>query len=246
MINKSFERAWNLIITGDPSLWGIIGRTIKMSLLSSLIAFAIGSLIGILLALNEFPGKRILVRIFKTFMGLPPVLAGLVVFILLSGTGPFGQYRLLFTMTAMVIAQVMLITPIMVGMTESAVSAIGPKLLETSKGLRLNKFKVFGLTFVECRYQLVSTYLMGFSRAIAEVGAVSLAGGSIAEKTEVMTTAIMDYTNMGVFGYAFAIGLILLLLSLIVNGIVTFVGEQYGGNSFFKKVLRDKGRIKHR
>lgn len=246
-MGKAFNRAWNLIISGDAELWEIIGRTLEMSLLSSLISLAIGAIIGFLIAVNDFPGKKVLIRIIRTLMGLPPVLAGLIVFIVLSGTGPLGKYRLIFTVTAMVIAQVMLITPIIAGMTESYASGIAGVINENAKGIRLNKFKVLLLTVNESKFQLISIYLMGFSRAIAEVGAVSLAGGSIAHKTEVMTTAIMDYTNMGNFGYALGLGLILLVISLTVNGLVTF-GQEFKGdrNLRFGKAFRKPRRIKYR
>lgn len=239
-MSKAFNRAWELIFTGDKVIWDIIFRTLKMSLTSSLIAFVIGSLFGVLLAIFKFPGQRFIIRINKTLMGLPPVLAGLVVFILLSGTGLLGKYRLIFTMTAMVIAQVILITPIIVGMTESFAASVAPRMLAVTKGMNVGKLKTIALMFNESKYQLVSIYLMGFSRAIAEVGAVTLAGGSIANKTEVMTTAIMDYTNMGNFGYALGLGLMLLFLSLVVNGLVTFTQEVRRENSFLHKIRKQK------
>lgn len=239
-MTKAFNRAWELIFSGDPVIWGIIARTLKMSLLSSLIAFAIGALFGVLLALYKFPGQRLIIRINKTLMGLPPVLAGLVVFILLSGTGPFGKYRLIFTMTAMIIAQVILITPIIAGMTESFAASVAPRMLAVTKGMNIGRTKTIMLMFNESKYQLISIYLMGFSRAIAEVGAVTLAGGSIANKTEVMTTAIMDYTNMGNFGYALGLGLMLLFISLVVNGLVTFTQEIRRENSFLHKLRKQK------
>jgi tungstate transport system permease protein len=156
-------------------------------------------------------------------MGMPPVVCGLVFYMLFSGVGPFRHLRLLFSVDIMIMAQVVLITPIVVGTMESYVAGIAPSVRETAKGLGLGGFKTFGLLCNECIYQIISAYLLAFSRSIAEVGAVSMVGGAIAWKTNVMTTAIMQYTNRGSFTLGVALGIILLTISLIVNILISLL-----------------------
>jgi len=188
-----------------------------VSLSSSLLALLIGVPLGILLALGTFPGKKALIVLTRTFMGLPPVVCGLICYMLFSGVGPLRHLRLLFTVRAMVVAQVILIVPIIIGNMETYIVGIADGIKEVTGGLGLGRGKRFLLTVNESKYQICSTYLLGFSRAIAEVGAVSMVGGAIAWKTNVMTTAIMTYTNKGDFSKGVAIGLILLGMSLILN-----------------------------
>jgi tungstate transport system permease protein len=145
------------------------------------------------------------------------VVCGLLFYMLFSGVGPFRHLKLLFTVKIMVLAQVVLITPIVVSNMETYVSGIAPAVRETAKGLGLGKVKTFFLLCNECVYQIISAYLLAFARSIAEVGAVSMVGGAISWKTNVMTTAIMQYTNRGNFSLGIALGMILLTISLIVN-----------------------------
>ena len=166
---------------------------------------------------SRFPGRKALIIINRTLMGLPPVVCGLLCYMLFSGVGPLRQLKLLFTVTGMIIAQVILLTPIVAGNMETYLSGIVGEIQETARGLRLTRGRSFLLTLNESKYALVSTYLFGFGRAMAEVGAVSMVGGAIAYKTNVMTTAIMMYTNMGDFTLGLALGVLLLGISLIVN-----------------------------
>ena len=142
---------------------------------------------------------------------------------LLSGVGPFRHLKLLFTVKIMIMAQIVLITPIVVGNMETYVSGIAPAVRETAKGLGLGGCKTFWLLCNECVYPIISAYLLAFSRSIAEVGAVSMVGGAIAWKTNVMTTAIMQYTNRGNFTLGVALGIILLSLSLVVNILISLL-----------------------
>ena len=157
----------------------------------------------------------------RTLMGMPPVVCGLLVYMLFSGVGPFGKMKLLFTVKIMILAQVMLITPIVIGNMETYVAGIAQPAKEAAKGLGLGGMKTFLLLINECVYQIFSTYLLAFARSIAEVGAVSMVGGAIAWKTNVMTTAIMQYTNRGNFSLGIALGLILMTISLVVNIVIS-------------------------
>ena len=210
-------KAIELIINGSLELNNILSVTARMSLSSSVIALLIGVPIGIWLGSCRFPGRTPLLISFRTLMGLPPVVCGLLFYMLFSGVGPLRHLKLLFTVTGMIVAQVVLITPIVVCNMETYVSSIAHDVRETARGLGLGTGKTFMLLANECGYQIVSAYLLAFSRAIAEVGAVSMVGGAISWKTMVMTTAIMQYTNRGDFTLAVALGIILLSLSLIVN-----------------------------
>lgn len=216
-MGSAAERAIELILSADRELCNILSVTARMSIASSLLALLIGLPLGVWLGACRFRGRGILLVINRTLMGLPPVVCGLIFYMLFSGVGPFRHMKLLFTVEIMVLAQVVLITPIVVGTMESYVSAIAPAVRETAKGLALGGGRTLALLMNECTYQICSAYLLAFSRSIAEVGAVSMVGGAIAWKTNVMTTAIMQYTNRGDFSLGIALGMILLSLSLLVN-----------------------------
>lgn len=216
-MKTSLMKALELIVSMDAELLDILGVTAEMSLQSSVLALLIGLPLGIWLGTCRFPGRNILLVTNRTLMGLPPVVCGLLFYMLFSGVGPFRHMRLLFTVDIMILAQVVLITPIVVGNMEAYVAGVAPAVQETAKGLGLGRFKTFRLLCGECTYQIISAYLLAFSRSIAEVGAVSMVGGAISWKTNVMTTAIMQYTNRGNFSLGVALGIILLSLSLLVN-----------------------------
>lgn len=216
-MHTALMKAIQLIMEGSMELEHILSVTARMSLSSSVIALLIGVPLGIWLGACRFPGHGALLVSFRTLMGLPPVVCGLIFYILFSGVGPFRHLHLLFTVDIMILAQVVLITPIVVCNMESYVASIAPTVRESAKGLGLSGGKIFLLLSNECVYQIISAYLLAFSRAIAEVGAVSMVGGAIAWKTNVMTTAIMQHTNKGDFTLGLALGIILLSISLVVN-----------------------------
>ena len=208
-MGSAFTRALELLFSGDALLTSSIKVTLTM-------------------ASGRFPGRRALIILNRTFMGLPPVVCGLFCYMLFSGVGPLRALKLLFTVTGMVVAQVMLITPIIAGSMETALSPLIESIRESASGLGLSRGRTFLLTLNESKYALFSSYLLGFGRAMAEVGAVSMVGGAIAYKTNVMTTAIMMYTNMGNFSYALALGLLLLIISLIVNVLAHLLQRSVG------------------
>ena len=216
-MGSSIQKAIALILSADRELLNILGTTARVSLSSSVIALLIGVPLGMLLGTCRFRGRGALVVINRTLMGMPPVVCGLLFYLLFSGVGPFRHLKLLFTVKLMILAQVVLITPIVIGNMETYVAQIAPSLRETARGLGFGLGKRFLLLLNECVYPIFSVYLLAFARAIAEVGAVSMVGGAIAWKTNVMTTAIMQYTNRGNFTLGIALGLILMALSLLVN-----------------------------
>ena len=222
-MKTSVIKAIQLILSMDPELLDILQVTAKMSIQSSVLALLIGLPIGIWLGACKFPGRNVLLVCNRTLMGMPPVVCGLIFYMLFSGVGPFRHLKLLFTVDIMIMAQIVLITPIVVGTMETYVSSIAPAVRETARGLGLGGFKTFILLCNECVYPIISAYLLAFSRSIAEVGAVSMVGGAISWKTNVMTTAIMQHTSRGNFTLGVALGLILLTLSLIINIVISLL-----------------------
>ena len=222
-MKTSFLKAVALIASADAELLDILGVTAEMSIQSSVLALLIGLPIGIWLGACKFPGRNALLVANRTLMGMPPVVCGLVFYMLFSGVGPFRHMKLLFTVDIMIMAQVVLITPIVVGNMETYVASVAPAVRETARGLGLGGFKTFFLLCNECVYQIISAYLLAFARSIAEVGAVSMVGGAISWKTNVMTTAIMQYTNQGKFSLGIALGIILMSISLVVNIVISLL-----------------------
>ena len=222
-MQTALQKALALIASGDLELMHILQVTAKMSLQSSILALLLGLPIGIWLGACKFPGRGALLVVNRTLMGMPPVVCGLLFYMLFSGVGPLRHLKLLFTVKIMVLAQVALITPIVVGNMETYVSGVAPAIRETARGLGLRGGKTFLLLVNECVYPIVSAYLMAFARSIAEVGAVSMVGGAIAWKTNVMTTAIMQHTNQGNFSLGIALGIILMSISLVVNILISLL-----------------------
>lgn len=218
-------QAFSLVFTPGSELSQIVLLTLQMAALSTVISTVIGVPLGVCIGLYRFPGKRLVMRILNTLMGLPPVLAGLVVFFILSRSGPLGSLRLLYTLPAMVCAQVLLITPIVCGLSATAVSGVAPLVHETAHGMGLARHRELLCLLFECRSQLVSILFVAFGRSIGEVGAVMLVGGNVQYKTRVMTTAIMLETNMGHFEYAVALGIVLLVVSFVINSVALSLQE---------------------
>lgn len=222
-MQTALEEAIALLASGDEMLVNIVLVTLRMSVASSLIALAIGLPVGAVLAMGRSKLASALVIANRTLMGVPPVVCGLLCYLMFCGVGPLRWLDLLYTVEGMVVAQVLLITPIVAGNVESYVRGIVNDVRDTARGIGLSRGRSVLLLLGECRYQVFTVYLIAFGRAIAEVGAVSMVGGAIAYKTNVMTTAIMMYTNRGDFTLGIALGIILLLMFLALNVIVGIV-----------------------
>jgi tungstate transport system permease protein len=195
----------------------IIGLSIQVSTAAILIGMLIGIPFGAFLGLYSFPGKSLVVVLVFTFMGLPPVLSGVIVYMLLSKYGILGFFQLLFSPEAMIIAQCLLVTPIITGMTLSAVQARERTYWETAKSLGATPFQLVWTILKEARRGIASGISSAYGRAISEVGAVMLVGGNIEHETRVMTTAIIMETRKGNYDTALLIGLFLLLISFVFN-----------------------------
>jgi len=219
----SLEKAFSLLLNPTDELLNILAVTARMSLTSSLISLILGAALGLWLGSRQNALSGILTIITRTLMGMPPVVCGLILYILFSGVGPFRHLRLMFTVPLMILAQILLITPIVASTMESWTRSAAPPVRECCMGMGLSRGRYFSLLAGESRYQIITAFLMAFSRSIAEVGAVSMVGGAIAWKTNVMTTAIMMYTNRGDFTLGVALGIILLMISLAVNILVTLM-----------------------
>lgn len=206
------------------SYYGEVAQVVFLSLFISITSTLIASLSGMILAipiaLKDFKLKEYIIRLSETFMSIPPVLMGLVVYLMLSRKGPLGELRLLFTPTAMIIAQSLLVFPIVFGLTVSAIGSRGRKIKKNCIALGAGRKDTLILIIRECKVQLLSVAAVGFGRAISEVGAVMMVGGNIKGETRVMTTYIALETGQGNFNEAITIGVILLLVAFMVNFIL--------------------------
>lgn len=206
-------------------LWHVTMMTIAVSGTATLIAAGIGIPLGTRLALREFLGKRAIKVITYMMYGFPPVLAGLLIYLLLSNEGPLGSAELLFTPWAMIIAQVLLVTPIITGLTLSAISEVGPDVKDTAQTLGADDKQVSRTVISEAKVGVVSAVMVGFGRAIAEVGAVIIVGGNIKWHTRVLTTSIVLETRQANFEYALVLGAILLTVAATVFIVLQYYQE---------------------
>lgn len=215
-----------MIVSLDPEIVGITTLSLQVSGTATLLAALVGIPAGVLISLYEFPGKRMLRSVLNTLMGLPPVVIGLLVFLMVSRAGPLGSYGILFTPTAMIIAQFVLVTPIITSLSISATRAVDQSVIETAVSLGARKLETMVVVLFEARQALLTAVLAGFGRAIAEVGAVMIVGGDIRWSTRVLTTSIVLQTRIGDYAMAIALGLILFLLAFGINLVVNLLQRE--------------------
>lgn len=213
----AFFKAISLVITLDDRLLEIVFLSLRLSLSAVGIALLIALPFGAVLALTKFPGRKILVIIINVFMGLPPVVVGLFVYLLLSRSGPFGVFGLLFTPTAMIIAQVILVVPIVTAITRQVLEELHLEYDELLRSLDVPWYRKVTALVWDARFSLTTAALAGFGRAISEVGAVMIVGGNIDHLTRVMTTAIALEARKGDLVMALALGVVLLAVALGIN-----------------------------
>lgn len=216
----AFALAFELVLNADSDLIEIVLLSLRVSLSAVVLSALIGLPFGAFLAVARFPGRQFCLLLVNALMGLPPVVVGLMVYLMLSNAGPLGWLRLLYSPTAMIIAQTILITPIIAALTAQVVTDYYREYRElfASMGLSLRQ-RVLTLLF-DARYSLLTVSLAGFGRAVAEVGAVMIVGGNIDHLTRVMTTAIALETSKGDLALALALGVVLMTLALMVNALV--------------------------
>jgi len=206
-----------LIFTFDSEVWGVIEVSFRVSLTSTFLAALVALPIGSFIGLRTFKGKKEVTNLINTFMGFPPVVMGLVVYLLLSRTGPFGALGLLYSTSAMIIAQFLLAVPIIMGTAKAAIESVDPILKETVLSLGANERQLWWELIKHSKKSIIAGFLVAFGQAISEVGAVMIVGGNIRWETRTFTTSIVLQTRMGEFGMAIALGVILITIAFIVN-----------------------------
>ena len=210
-------RAVELIITFDPEVMQIAGRSLAFAATSCSIATLICLPLGSIIHFNQFYGKRVLLNIIQTLYSVPTVAVGLFVFVFISNAGPFGELGLLFTPAAIIIGQVLLVSPVITGLTISALSGVDRAVIETAVSLGANRFQATALIVREARFAILAALIMGFGRAISEVGLSLMVGGNIRGFTRTITTAISLETSKGDLELSIALGIILIFLALLIN-----------------------------
>ncbi len=225
LIWQGMAKAIELVFSGDTEVWSITWLSIKISGSATFISLLLGIPLGIALALSRFPGRSIAVALVNTGMGLPPVVVGLFISILLWRSGPLGFLELVYTPSAMIIAQVVIAFPIVVGLTMASFQSLDPNLALQLLGIGASKRQVLWLLCKEARLPLLAAVMAGFGGVISEVGASMMVGGNIRGQTRVLTTATVLETGKGNFEIAIALGLILLILCFALNFFLTLIQQ---------------------
>ena len=226
LIWEGIKQAFRLILTADSEVLGITLLSLQISGAATLLSLLLGMPLGIGIALSRFPGRSLVVSLINTGMGLPPVVVGLFVSIFLWRSGPLGFLELLYTPTAMIIAQVIIAFPIVAGLTMAAFQTLNPNLSAQLLGIGASRLQLLWLLCKEARLPLLAAVMAGFGGVISEVGASMMVGGNIRGQTRVLTTATVLETGKGNFEIAIALGLILLILTFAVNLLLTHIQQR--------------------
>jgi tungstate transport system permease protein len=221
LIWEGVKQALVLLLQGDPRVVGIALRSLRLSGLATLVALVVAVPVGTTVALTRFPGRNLVVSLINTGMSLPPVVVGLFVSILLWRSGPLGFLELLYSPTAIVIAQFVICLPVVTGLTLAAVQQIDPKLRQQLQGLGASRPQMVAMLLLEARLPMLAAVMAGFGAVISEVGAVMMVGGNILGYTRVLTTATVLETRKGQFDVAIALSLILLGIAFLVTWALT-------------------------
>ena len=226
IIIDGIKQAFILLFTLDPEVLGITWLSLKVSGTATMISLVIGVSVGTLVALTQFPGRRIVVSLINTGMGLPPVVVGLFVTIFLWRNGPLGFLEILYTPTAIIIAQAIIATPIVMGISLAAIQALPANLRLQILALGATRLQMVWILVKEARLPLLAAIMAGFGGVISEVGASIMVGGNIKGYSRVLTTATVMETSKGNFDIAMALGIILLLLAFMINAILTHIQQR--------------------
>jgi len=231
-VTAAFSEAIQLIVRADPKFLGIVGLSLRVTLTAVLLAAVIGLPLGAWLAVSRFPGRNVVIVLINGLMGLPPVVAGLIVFLLLSRSGPLGSWGMLFTPTAMIIAQTLLVLPIVIALTRGTIEELWREYREHLASLGVSGIRAVPTLLWDGRFALATGLLAGFGRASAEVGAVLIVGGNIANYTRTMTTTIALETSKGDLPLALGLGIVLMALTFLINGLAfgaSRIGQRFAG-----------------
>jgi tungstate transport system permease protein len=226
LIAEGFLQAGALLVTADPELLHVTWLSLKVSGMATALSLLAGMPLGTVLALVRFPGRGLLVALVNTGMGLPPVVVGLFVSIVLWRSGPLGVLELLYTPTAIVVAQFVIAFPVVTGLTLAAVQQIPPRFRLQVQGLGASRLQLVGILIREARLPLLAALMAGFGAVISEVGASLMVGGNIRGQTRVLTTATVLETGKGNFDIAIALSIILLTLTFLVNWALTWIQQR--------------------
>lgn len=226
LIIEGFKKAIEMIQTGDPEIVSITWLTLRLSFTAMLISTIIGLPLGMLIGLSRFKGRKLVLIFINIGMGLPPVVAGLWITILLWRSGPLGQFSLLFTQTAIVIAQVMVSLPIVTGLTSTAFQQISGKMILQIKALGATKWQTLIILLKESKIAIVAAIMAAYGRVIAEVGAAMMVGGNVEGDTRILTTAIVMEVSKGDFDVALALSFILMSVALAITGTLTLLQQR--------------------
>jgi tungstate transport system permease protein len=219
-------RAVALLLGGDQETWAITALTLQVSFAATAVAALVGGPLGAAVALGSFPGRRLVLAAANTGMGLPPVVVGLFVTVLLWRSGPLGGLGLLYTPAAMVVAQAAIATPVVVALVAAALQQVDPEFLVQMQGLGATRARALLALLAEARLPLFAAAMAAFGAVVSEVGAAQMVGGNIAGETRVLTTAAVLATSRGEFALAIAFGLVLLLIAFVVNLVLTLAGQR--------------------
>ena len=220
------REALRLLLSGDAELYGIIARSLLISGMATLVAMLVGIPLGYALARGRFPGRTLLLGMVNTGMGMPPVVVGLVVWLLLTRSGPFGDLELIYTPQAMIIAQFVIATPLVVGFTAASIQALPAQLPDLLTSLGAGRVQALWILSREARLGLLAAVMAGFGAIVSEVGASMTVGGNLRGSTRVLTTAIVTETGRGNLPVALALGCLLLSLAFAVNLLLTLVQQR--------------------
>jgi tungstate transport system permease protein len=226
VIWDALRDAVELLFSGDGETFEIIALSLRISLTATAIAFALGLPLGMLLAFGRFRGRRLALAAVHTGMGMPPVVVGLIVTVALWRSGPLGGLELLYTPSAMMVAQAAIGTPLVAGISAAALQQVDPDFRVQMQALGASRLRSLWAVAVEARLPLLAAVMAGFGAAVSEVGAAMMVGGNIAGETRVLTTAAVLETSKGNLALAVALGLILLLLAFAVNLVLTLAQQR--------------------
>lgn len=223
---QGFLQALDILFHLDPEVVEITLLSLRLSGIATLISLLIGIPLGTWLALYRFPGRNFMLSLVNTGMGLPPVVVGLLISIMLWRSGPLGDLEWIYTPTAIVIAQLFLATPVVTGLTSAALQQLDPRLRLQMIGLGASPLQAIGMLWLEARLPLLAALMAGFGSVISEVGASMMVGGNLRHSTRLLTTAIVYETGRGNFSIAIALGMILLLLTFLINWAMTLIQQR--------------------